>query len=805
MLRSYFTIALRTLRRNRLYALINVTGLGLGIGCALLLFALVRYHYRTDTHHSKYDRIYQFTSAFKTPDGDFFTPGVPESFGQALKTDHPEIEQLAMIEEWEEPMVIVPGGTGAGTTGTDKKFKESSDKAAFTDPSYFQIFDYNWVAGGPADLNQPGTLVLSAQLAVKYFGTTNALGRVVKLDGRTQARVVGVFTDYADNTDYAYQLIGSRASLKDFQGRPFDESFTNTNSSTHCFVTLNERYTPANWNRDLPAFLKKHNPTNMVTTRYPITPLSELHFATDYNGVSKNLMLSLFVIGLFLVITASINFVNLATAQAMNRAREVGVRKVLGSTQNQLLGQFMGETALIVTLAMGLAIGLFSYGLSLAQTYLHGAFRFTFYFSPSVLGWLALLVIGVILLAGLYPALVLAGFRPVVALAGKITTRQAGGFSIRRGLVVTQFAISQMLIIGLVVVASQLNYVQNKDLGFKKDALLTIRLPIVAEQDITKMSTFRNLATALPDVAGFSYSMSGAPQSGWVSQTSIRFDTRPEEEKFGPQQAWIDDKYVPLFKLKLVAGRNLNPSDTLREALVNEAMVRKLGFSDPAQVLGKFIHKRGRSSIEIVGVLKDFNQSDLKSAIGPSFFSTSAKNYFGANLQLRTAGNYQRVISQLEVAYNQVYPDSYFDHQFVDDQIEERYQEEQTMGRLVNFFAAVALLIGCMGLYGLVLFMVTQRTKEIGVRKVLGASVGSILWLFNQEFARLIGFAFVLAAPAAWWVMDQWLQSFEYRIDFGPFIFVVALMATVVVAVLTVSYQSIKAAVVNPVKSLRSE
>ncbi|MBO0948223.1 FtsX-like permease family protein [Fibrella forsythiae] len=804
MLQSYFTIAFRTLRRNRLYALINVTGLGLGIGCALLLFALVRYHFRTDTHHTKYDRIYQLTSAFKTPDGDFVTPGVPETFGQALKTDHPEIEHLAMIEEWEGPMVIVPAATTAGTSTLDKKFKEAEAKGAFTEPAYFQIFDYNWVAGGPADLSQPGTLVLSAKSAIKYFGTTNALGRILKLDGRTSARVVGVFTDYADNTDYPYELIGSRASLKDFFGRPFNESFTNTNSSTHCFVTLNDTYTPANWNRDLPAFLKKHNPNNVKNTRYPLTPLSELHFDTDFYGVSKNLILSLFVIGLFLVITACINFVNLATAQAMNRAREVGVRKVMGSTRNQLLGQFMGETALIVLLAMMVAIGVFSYGLSLAQTYLHGAFRFTFYFTPSVLGWVALLMGGVILLAGLYPALVLAGFRPVVALAGKITTRQAGGFTVRRGLVVTQFAISQMLVIGLVVVASQLNYVQNKDLGFKQNAMLTIRLPSTPEQDLSKMATFRNLATAMPDVTGFSYSMSGPPQSGWVSQTTIRFDTRAEEEKFGPQQAWIDDKYVPLFGLKLVAGRNLNPSDTMREALVNEAMVRKLGFSKPEQVLGKYIHKGGSPSMPIVGVLKDFNQSDLKSAIGPSFFSTSAKNYHGANLQLQT-GNYQRVISQLETAYNRVYPESYFDHQFVDDQIEERYQEEQTMGRLVNFFAAVALLIGCMGLYGLVLFMVSQRTKEIGVRKVLGASVASILWLFNQEFVRLIAFAFLLAAPAAWWVMNQWLESFQYRINFGPAIFVIALLATVVVAVLTVSYQSIKAALVNPVKSLRSE
>ncbi|HEY0109115.1 MAG TPA: FtsX-like permease family protein [Fibrella sp.] len=804
MLRSYFTIALRTISRNRLYALINITGLGLGIGCALLLFALVRYHYRIDTHHSKFDRIYQFTSAYKTPDGEFYTPGVPERFGEALGADHPEIEHLAMIEEWEEPMVILPGATEAGKSGIDRKFKDTNAKGGFTTPQYFQIFDYTWLTGSPADLNQPGTVVLSAKLATRYFGTTHALGKVLKLDGRTQARVVGVFADYDDNTDFAYEIMASWTSLNDFYGRTTDRNFDNTNSSTHCFVSLNNRYTAANWQRDMQAFVKKHNPKNVKITSYPIHPLSSLHFATDYNGVSKNLILSLFVIGLFLVITASINFVNLATAQAMNRSREVGVRKVLGSTRNQLLSQFMGETALIVALAMVLAIGVFSYGLSLAQTYLHGAFQFTFYFSPSVLGWLALLVAGVILLSGLYPALVLAGFRPVVALAGRITTRQAGGFTIRRGLVVAQFAIAQMLIIGLIVVASQLHYVQTKDLGFKKNAMLTIRLPFVPEQDISRMNTFRNLAAALPDVTGFSYSMSGAPQSGWVSQTGIRFDTRPEQEKFNPQQTWIDDKYVPLFGLKLVAGRNLNPSDTTREALINEAMVRKLGFREPAQLLGKFIEKQGRAPMEIVGVLKDFNQKDLKSPIGPSFFSTSAKNYYSANMQLQT-GNYQRVISQLEAAYNRVYPDSYFEHYFVDTQLQERYQEEQTMGRLVNFFAGVALLIGCMGLYGLVLFMVTQRTKEIGVRKVLGASVSSILWLFNREFARLIAFAFLLAAPAAWWVMSQWLKSFEYRIDFGPSIFVIALIATVLVAVLTVSYQSIKAALLNPVKSLRSE
>lgn len=801
MFRNYLKIALRNLRKNRAYAFINVSGLALGMGCALLIFALVRYHYQTDRHHRNYDRIYQFTSRFNSSGGGFGTRGVPYPFGQAVRNDHPEIERVAMLEEWYAPLVVVPVAGGA-----DRKIKDNQHAGAFVEPAYFRIFDYTWLAGSPDDLRQPGTVVLSAEMARNCFGTTtNVIGRTIRLDARIPARVVGVFADYRDNTDLAYSIMASWGSLKEKLGsQPEGERFDNTNGSTHCFALFNDRFTATDWNRQLVSFVKKYNPEKVNETSYPVLPFSTLHLSPDYGGVSRGLLLSLALIGLLLIGTASINFVNLATAQALNRAREVGVRKVLGSTKTQLFWQFMGETTLIVLVATALAVGIFEYGQTLAHEYLHGAFRFTFYFSPSVLGWLALLIVGVILLAGLYPALVLAGFRPVVALAGRITTRQAGGISIRRGLVVTQFAISQMLIIGLLVVANQLNYVREKDLGFQKDAILTVSLPNTPAQDITKMSTFRNLATALPDVGRFSYSMGGPPQSKWTSQTSVRFDTRPEAEPYGPQQAWIDANYVGLYGLKLVAGRNLYPSDTARETLINETFMHRLGFGKPADVVGKFIHKGGFAPLEIVGVLKDYNQSDLKEGINPLFLTTLASGFYSANIQLSSA-NYSRALSQLEKAYNQVYADSFFESAFVDEQIQNAYQQEQTMGRLINFFAGIALLIGCMGLYGLVLFMVVQRTKEVGVRKVLGASVGSILWLFSREFVRLIGIAFVLAAPVAWYVMTGWLQDFEYRITLGPGIFGIAIGATLLVAALTVSFQSIKAALMNPVKSLRSE
>ncbi|QRR01329.1 FtsX-like permease family protein [Dyadobacter sandarakinus] len=801
MLFNYFKIAWRNLRKNQAYAFINISGLSLGIGCALLIFALVRFHYQADRHHRNYDRIYQFTSLFKSPANEFRMQGIPYAFGQAVRNDNPELESVAMLDEWYSPMISVPDGKRAA-----RKIKNKNSKGAFVEPAYFRIFDYTWLAGGPDALSQPGTVVMSAEMARKCFGTTtNVINRVVRLDARITARVVGVFADYRENTDLAYPIMVSWGSLREqLNVRPEDEPFDNTNGSTHCFALFSDRFTALDWQRQLPSFVKKYNPKKVGVTSYPAVSFGKMHLSPEYGGVSPSLLLSLGLIGILLISTACINFVNLATAQALTRAREVGVRKVLGSTKAQLFWQFMGETALIVLVAVVLAMGVFQYGQAMAQTYLHGPFRFSFYFSPSVAGWLVLLTISVILLAGLYPALIVAGFRPVVALAGRLTTRQAGGFSLRRGLVVMQFAISQMLVIGLIVVANQLSYVQSKDLGFRKEAIVTVSLPNLPAQDIGKMATFRNLAMALPDVGQLSYSMGGPPQSGWTSQTVVRFDTRLQEEPYTPQQTWIDADYIGLYNLKLLAGRNVQPSDTAREVLINETFMKRLGFTQPSGILGKLLYKGGFAPLEIVGVLKDYNQSDLKKQISPIFLTTFASGYYSANIQLRST-HYSRALKQLEKAYNQVYADSFFEPAFVDDQIREAYQAEQTMGSLINFYAGVALLIGCMGLYGLVLFMVVQRTREVGVRKVLGVSVRSILWLFNKEFMQLIGIAFLLAAPVAWWVLKGWLMNFEYKIELSPVFFLLALLVTVMVALLTVSFQSVKAALTNPVKSLRSE
>jgi putative ABC transport system permease protein len=803
MFRNYLKIAYRTLLKNKAYTLLNVAGLSLGLASALLIFALVRYHYNIDKHHPNADNIYRITSTFITPDGNSNTTGVPYAFLKAIKTDYPQMAQATMIEELNSPTVMIED------KGQIKKFKgfgKEGNRGAFAEPAFFKIFDYSFVAGDYKELVNPNTVVLSEATAEKYFGTSQCLGKTFKLEGRILLKVVGVFKNYQDNTDFRFQMIPSYATVTQLYGGPLDTNFGNTNSSSQCFVLLNDKFTKADWDKQLVRFVKKYrkDPDAEKTITYPMTALKENHFSKDINNsVDKKLILSLFVIGLFLIITACINFVNLATAQALKRSKEVGVRKVLGSTKSQLFWQFIAETTIITVVSTAIALLLFRLAQPIIQQNLTGIFNFTFYFTPDLVLYLILIVVGVVVFSGVYPSMILGSFQPVMALKGKISTQQLGGFSVRRGLVILQFAISQMLIIGMLVVANQLNFFTSKDLGFKQEAIITVQLPFVDQQDITKMNTFRNLATSISDVEKLSYSMSGAPQSGWVSSTSIVFNNRPKNEDFSCQVKQIDDKYLDMYGIKLVAGRNVLRADTAREALINESLVKKLGMKTPNEALNKILDAQG-SKMNIVGVIKDFHMSDLSSSIAPLYMTTRMNSCYFANVKLRT-GNFQNAIKSLQKAYDQVYPNDFFEPNFVDEQIAENYQNEVTMGRLVNFFALVAILIGCLGLYGLVSFMAAQKTKEIGIRKVLGASVPQILGLFGKEFGLLIVIAFAVAAPLGWFVMNKWLQNYQYRIDIGVGVFLLAIGTTVIIALLTVGYRSLKAAWANPITSLRTE
>jgi putative ABC transport system permease protein len=801
MIRNYLKIAFRTITKNRTYALLNVAGLSLGLASALLIFAFVRYHFSIDQEHTNGNRIYRISSQFIASDGDKSNnPGVPFPFGKAMKTDYPQIEQLAMIERFYEPRVVIE------EKGKTKKFQRSGGRemAAFIEPSFFKIFDYQWIEGNADGIKNPNTVVLSKKIAEKLFGTTQCVGKLMKLEGRLNLKVVGVFNDHKDNTDFQYQIMPSYASLREFfGGGELDNNFGNTNSSTQCFVLLNDKFTKVDWDNQMVNFIKKHKPEGVKDTRFLMTNIKESHFSPDFGSVNKSIIMVLFMIGVFLILTACINFVNLATAQALKRSKEVGVRKVLGSTKTQLFWQFIIETGIITLVATCISLILFDMATPLIQSQSSGIFKFTFYFSPAIPLYLLGLIVFVVLLSGVYPAMILGGFEPVKALKGRITTQQLGGFSVRRGLIVMQFAISQILIIGMIVVASQLNYFNSKDLGFKKEAIVIVPLPTVNEQDVIKMNTYRNMLSGLSGVEKVSFSTSGPPQTNWTSETTFKFDNRPENEDFAIQSKDMDNAYLDLYGIKIVAGKNILRSDTARETLVNETLVRKLGFKNPNDILSKELHLRGMN-LPIVGVVKDFHLNSLRKNIAPVFITSNLKDCHFVNLQLRS-GNFPNTMKSIEKVYDQIYPDSFFESQFVDTQINEQYMGEMIMSKLINLFAFIAILIGCLGLYGLVTFMAAQKTKEIGIRKVLGATEFQILNLFGKEFGKLILIAFAIAAPTAWWVMNKWLQNYEYRINIGVGIFLLAIGITVLIASITVGYRSLKAAWANPVKSLRTE
>ena len=571
------------------------------------------------------------------------------------------------------------------------------------------------------------------------------------------------------------------------------------------FVRLKPGVSDTTVDRQLPAFVNKYyNAGDAKTTVHHLQPLADIHFNADFGGrTNKRYLWALSLIALFLVITACVNFINLATARALHRAKEVGIRKVMGSLKAQLFWQFILETTLLVVFSFALAAGLAVLLLPALNDLLGTKMTISLFNDPATLGFLLLLLVSVIFLAGSYPGLVLSRFRPIAALKGRLSQRHIGGFSLRRILVVTQFTISQMLVIGMIVIAWQLHYSQTTDLGFARDGVVLLPLP---KDDKIKMNTLEARLAAVPGTEKLSLS-STAPASGSNSFTYIRYDNRPKDEPWEINEKYADAQYLPTFGLKLVAGRNIFPSDTIRELLVNETVVKKLHLTDPGAVIGKrlyFSNGSGGWSAPVVGVVKDFHNNSLHGSIDPMVLVPRNAAYRLCSVKMNLA-DIHATLAAYEKIWNETYPEYVYSYQFLDERIARFYKQDTTTLRLVESFAGIAILISCLGLYGLVSFMAVQKTKEIGVRKVLGAGVNNILWLFGREFSRLLLIAFLIAGPVAGYTMSQWLQSFQYRIPISWEIFALAIGSTFAIALLTVAWHSVRAALANPVTSLRSE
>lgn len=791
MIKNYFKIAWRNLKRNKAYAFISVTGLALGITCGILIFTLISYHLSFDNFHKDSNRIYRVYTEWH--DESIGKSGaVPQPLGKAYRDNCTLSEKTARIIHFSRTLITIPGKDV-------KKFRED-DGVAFTEHEYFDILNFPLIKGNPKSvLLKPNEALITETIAKKYFGDNDAMGKILRLDNKVSFTITGILKDLPANTDRKQQIYLSYGSLDTYTSPRRETNWGGVYGGSEAFTKLKPGVTVSQANNALAQLVKMNfKGRDAKVWFFKVQPLSDIHFNSELGGYAdKKYLWALFFIGLFLIITACVNFVNLATAQALNRSKEVGVRKVLGSMPKQLFWQFITETAIITLFAVIVALGLAAIGLPLINNLFQSKMRFNWEL-------LSLFIIAitfvVVFLSGSYPGLVLARFQPIAALKSKLSQKEIGGFSLRRILVVVQFSISQVLIIGTIIVVAQLHYSQNTDLGFNKDAIVLISLPDGAN---IKYNTLRNRIKEVQGVEKTTLCYN-APASQSNSTTGANYDHRAEDEHWGINVKQADENYLSTFGIKLVAGRNFFPSDTTREFVVNETFVKKLGLK-PQDVIGKILSVNGKhTTAPIVGVVKDFYNYSFHEEISPLCIMPDTGNYstMAVKINMRNA---KSSLASFEKIFNSTFPDELYSYQFLDESIARFYKMDNILLTLIEVFAAIAILIGCLGLYGLVSFMAVRKTKEIGVRKVLGANILQVLWLFGKEFSTLLIISFLIAAPLGWWAMNNYLKDFTYKISIGPGIFLMSIASTFIIAAVTVSYRATKAAITNPVKSLRSE
>jgi putative ABC transport system permease protein len=805
MIKNYFTIGWRNISKRKGYSFINVGGLTVGIAACLLLFTVVKYELSYDTHHPSYNRIHRVVTQDNFSDGIDYTPGIPFPALNAIKIFFPECTTGALFASYGSQVTILE--SNAANTSSNKKFIEETG-FFFCNPEFFKVFHFTWLTGSPAILNEPNTTVLTQKMAQKYFGSwKNALGKFIKLDNAVIVRVEGILQDPPANSDFPLGIVTSYVTAK---ANPniwgYNPDWGNTTSNFQLYLLLPENVSAAHIDKQLAQFSKQNYKQDQASKKTSfLQPLSQIHFDNRFGNfgdhtISKSTLWTLSLIGVFIVIMACINFINLATAQAMGRSKEVGIRKVLGSNRFQLLGQVMGETFFIVVLAMVLAVIIGSVCVPFIK-HITSIKEQLNLIDWQTVSFLLGLVIVVTLLAGLYPALIVSGFNPALALKNKITSATVGKTSLRKGLVVTQFAISQVLIIGTIVAIGQMNYIHSADLGFNKEAILIINTNSDSAVQ-SRQDAFKNKLLQLPGVQSVSFS-SDVPSSDNNWSGNFSFDHRPDE-KFDVYRKAGDEDYFKTYGLEIIAGRIFEKSDTAKEIVINETLVKKLGVKNAADVVGKEIRSGRGGWKTIVGVVKDFNTNSLREDVKPLMLFQRKDRYGVTGIKVKST-NIPKTKAAIEAAWNQYFPEYAYTSSYMDEDIARFYEQEDKLSLLYKIFAAIAIFISCLGLYGLVSFMAMQRTKEIGVRKVLGGTIGHILWIFGKEFFILLMVAFVISAPIAWWMMTNWLQNFEFRVPISPWIFVLSILISIVVAALTVGYRSVRAAIVNPIKSLRTE
>lgn len=829
MLRNYLTVALRNLLRNKAFSAINILGLSIGISSALMIYLIAHYDFSFDRFEPGGDRIYRVVSEGFYQANVYHGRGVAAPLGEAIHKELSGVEETASFRYYSS---LNKTTVSNGANGQPSSFK-AQDNIIFADEHFFNIIPYEWLAGSPhTALAGPGRVVLDQTRAKLYFprlAYKEIMGQQIIYDDTIIATVAGIVADLdaQANSDFSFREFLSLPTLLDNKWLRDQYNWDDWGSSTsdqEIVVRLRRGFGKPAVEKGLSELYSEYqdagNKKSDAKGAWLLQPLKDIHFNADFGTLnadygntpiaSKPVDYALILIATFLLLLGCINFINLTTAQSVQRAKEIGIRKTMGSSKGQLICQFLCETFIVTLVATALSVGATPLLLKAFVDYIPQGLHFSIG-EPHLLTFGIILVCMVSFLAGFYPALVLSSWQPIQMLKSQAYRGERGSSKVRvrQTLTVFQFVIAQAFVMATLVVGKQISFLLTKDLGFRKEAILSFRTPSASDTSYSRRFYFIHKLQQIPGILQIGLG-SDMPSSGntWSTPIEYKDGTRSAQTVVEVKQG--DTNYLAIFHIPLLAGRPAVSSDTIKELVINETCLQILGFRRPEDVLGKIVAFNGRRP-RIVGVMRDFFAhplDDAKANVKPMVFTENDKGSRRIIVALPgTAENatWKPTIALVEAAYKTAFPGEDFTFHFFDESIHAFYVSEQRTATLMQWAMGITVFISCIGLLGLVIYTARQRVKEIGVRKVLGASVGNIVTILSKEFVKLVAIAFVLATPLAWWVMHRWLENFSLRTEMSWWVFAASGLGMVLMALITLSIQTIRAACTNPVNSLRNE
>jgi len=818
MLKNYFITAIRNFWRHKTFSFINIIGLSIGISASLVIFLLVQYDLSFDKFEKDGTRIYRVVEQGKNDRGSWYNGCLPEPTADAVKKEIPGLEIVAPFHTAGETKITIPYPDPQQPIILHK-----NKEIIIADETYTNLLGYTWLAGSPAtSLKQPYQVVLTEKDVRLFYANTkyaDLIGKPFIFDDTVHCTVSGILKDLPGNTDFFYGTIVSRSTLYTARLKPrYFGNWNNVSSADQLFVRLAPGTKPASVNAQLTKIVNGNQTPDPKDSYHSssstlLQPLGDLHFNLDYGvfdesrQADKPTLYYLLAVAAFLLLLACINFINLTTAQASQRAKEIGIRKTLGSQRRQLTIQFLTETFVLTTIATLLSIALTPFLLQVFADFIPADFHPNLIRQPAIIAFLIVLILAVTVLSGAYPAIVLSGFKPIGVLKNQAyaNTGQTRSAWLRQSLTVFQFVIAQVFIIGTLLVSKQISYSLNRDLGFKRDAIVYFH--ISRAQLATRKPVLLDKLRSIPGVALVSIA-SNTPSTNSTWTTTMTFNDGKKEIREDVQVKLADSNYFRMYGFRLLAGTSAPQSDTTNAVVINEKYLHILGYQDPQKIIGKQITEFNGNP-RIVGVVADFFPHSLREPIKPLVIANGTKNerVFNIRLQPRNAdgSNWPATLAAIQKAYQEVYPKDDYDYEFVDQTIAKFYDAERNISRLLMWATGLTIFISCLGLLGLVIYITNQRTKEIGIRKVVGATITQLIVLLSRDFLKLIGLAILIALPISWWGSRKWLENFAYKTSLSWWVFAAGASALLLIALVILCIRTLRAAMANPVNALRSE